>query len=428
MVDQWTLVRIGIWWFPFNLLWTALLTQGMQVRTEHLAPPDFKGEYLAVLTAAGAILSLLSQLVAGPLSDRHTGRWGRRRPFIALGVLCSLPFLFGFAWLSDFALVVLCFAGVQWFLNFGAPSCRALLPDLVPPERHGVASAQIGIWSLIGQILGMVGTGLLLSHKFWQWLGVSLTKQQAEAAGGQWLIVFVTMLLLLITALVLTLPDRPAETSPLSLWETIARAYRISLRDHADFAWLIASRFFINLGFYTAVPFLRWFLADSLQVADPAIATTTIGLLVTFASLLSLWVGGKLADKISKRTLCIASAAIAGVGGLIFVVAQSFVATLFPAVLFGIGSGIFGVANWALAVSLMPKHEGGKFFALFQLAITFPQVFCGVWGGLVGGAVNRALGEGVGWRVVFVLCIALMFLGTMLLLKVREPKTLQSRL
>ncbi|MFN3421483.1 MAG: hypothetical protein ACK40X_07160, partial [Armatimonadota bacterium] len=94
MADMWSLVRLSVWWLPFNCLWTALLTQGLQVRVEHLAPPEAKGGALATLTAAGATLSLLSQMIAGPLSDRCSHPLGRRRPFLLAGTLLALPFLF----------------------------------------------------------------------------------------------------------------------------------------------------------------------------------------------------------------------------------------------------------------------------------------------------------------------------------------------
>jgi MFS family permease len=145
-----------------------------------------------------------------------------------------------------------------------------------------------------------------------------------------------------------------------------------------------------------------------------------LGLLVTIVSVPSVLIGGKLADRMSKRKLCIIAAIFAGVGGLLFVAATSFAMTKLPAILFGAGSGVFAVANWALAVNLMPKGEGGKFFALWQFAFTLPQVFGPAISGKLGDFVNAALGSGVGWRAVLLLCVVEMLAGAILLLKVRE--------
>ena len=76
MTDAWTFVRLSIWWLPFNCLWTALLTQGLQVRVEHLAPPEAKGGALATLTAIGAALSLASQVLPVHSATNVPTLWG----------------------------------------------------------------------------------------------------------------------------------------------------------------------------------------------------------------------------------------------------------------------------------------------------------------------------------------------------------------
>lgn len=417
MIDAWTLIRLSAWWLPFNCLWTALLTQGLQVRVEQLAPPEAKGGALATLTAVGAVLSLASQVISGPLSDRCSHPLGRRRPFLLAGTVFALPFLFGFVWFENFWLVALSFASLQWFLNFAAAPARALLPDLVPREKHGIASAQIGLWSLLGQVAGMIAIGILLSPTYWRKLGFAFER---EIWGLRFFALSVAALLLVASILTATLPDYPSPKSSQPPSQAIVSAYRFAPKEHPDFFWLLVSRFLLNMGFYTAVAFMRWFLADTLGVEDPAKATMELGLIVTVASVPSVLIGGKLADKMSKRKLCIIAAIISGVGGLHFVFAPNLTATKFPALLFGVGSGIFAVANWALAVSLMPKGEGGKFFALWQFAFTLPQIVGPAISGKFGDLVNVAFGRGFGWRIVLSICVAEMLAGAVLLTKVRE--------
>jgi len=68
----------------------------------------------------------------------------------------------------------------------------------------------------------------------------------------------------------------------------------------------------------------------------------------------------------------------------------------------------------------MLKGEGGKFLALWQFAFTLPQVFGPAISGKLGDFVNAALGSGVGWRAVLLLCVVKMLIGAILLLKLRE--------
>ncbi len=424
MADLWTFIRLSVWWFPFNCLWTALLTQGLQARVEQLAPPEVKGGALATLTAAGAMLSLLSQVVTGPISDYCALSFGRRRPFLLVGTIFALPFLFGFVRFESFWLVVISFALLQWFLNLAAAPTRALIPDIVPPEQHGVASAHVGLWSLLGQVTGMVAIGTLLSPENWRKLGFGYDKVTVEVLGLSWFVAFVSVLLLLTATLTATLPDHPSPKSLNPFFQTLVDAYRLSFKEHANFLWLLASRFLVNLGFYTAVAFMRWFLSDTIKVEDSAKATMQLGLIVTLVSIPSVLIGGKLADKMSKRNLCVVSAIVAGVGGLLLVFSQNFTMVLLPSVLFGIGSGIFAVTNWAWAVNLMPKSSGGKFFALWQFAFTLPQVFGPAISGKVGDLVNIAFGSGFGWRIVLLICVFEMLAGVTLLLRVKETKAI----
>ena len=411
LTERGKFLRLSLWWLPFNALWTALLTQGLQVQAEHWASPA-KGSALSLLTGLGALSSLLSQFLSGPLSARCRHPLGRRRLFVLMGALLALPAFWLFAFAPSFPFVVLSLVLMQWWLNWAAAPMRAWLPDVVPPHRHGIASAHVGFWSLGGQVIGMLSIGFLLSPAFW---GTS-SRLQAEALGLRWLMAGSAIGFLLATLFALSLPDRSASLQ-------VARPFLAdwgSVCQHPDFLWLLASRFVINLGFYTAVAFLRWFLADTLQVADPARGTMVLGLLVTVASVPSLWLAGRWADRFSKRALCLSSGVLCGVGAMGIAFASHFAQTFLPALLLGIGTGAFGVANWALAVSLMPPGEGGKFFALWQLAFTLPQVFGPSLAGVIGDAGNRFYGAGVGWRLVLIGCVLLMMLGALLLLCVRE--------
>lgn len=178
MTERNQFLRLSVWWLPFNALWTALLTQGLQVQAEHWASPA-KGSALSLLMGLCALSSLFSQFLSGPLSDRCRHPLGRRRPFVLMGVLLALPAFWLFAFAPSFSFVVLSLVALQWWLNWSAAPMRAWLPDVVPPQKHGIASAHVGFWSLGGQIVGMLSIGLLLSPSFW---GTS-SRLQAEVLG-----------------------------------------------------------------------------------------------------------------------------------------------------------------------------------------------------------------------------------------------------
>jgi MFS family permease len=148
--------RINYWalsafWLGVSVHWAAFLTIAMQARVNDLAPLEQRGLYLAWLAAAGALISTIVELIAGPISDRCTSPMGRRRPFILWGTLLSLPFVVLFMTTQSFALLILHFVAIQLFLNWANGPYQAVIPDYVPVHRHGLASAYMGMMTLVGQ-------------------------------------------------------------------------------------------------------------------------------------------------------------------------------------------------------------------------------------------------------------------------------------
>src|SRR4051812_15484264 len=89
---------ISSYWFATNFLWGALLVIMLPHEIKVLVP-NYRAEALGLFTGAAAVVALIVPLLIGALSDRCTSRWGRRRPFIAAGVVVNLVGL-AFMWAS----------------------------------------------------------------------------------------------------------------------------------------------------------------------------------------------------------------------------------------------------------------------------------------------------------------------------------------
>lgn len=122
---------------------------------------------LPILWIAGPIAGLLVQPIIGEWSDRTTGRWGRRRPFMTAGAVLTAAALVtmanaGTVWEAAFALWLLTFS-----INIVMEPFRALMGDLAPAEErdHGFAM----------QVL-FIGAGAVFASAlpwiFVHWLGV----------------------------------------------------------------------------------------------------------------------------------------------------------------------------------------------------------------------------------------------------------------
>ena len=82
-IAAYTLASFG---YFLVILMPSLFSLAYKVQT---VAPAQKETILGVVVGVGALVNILVMPVFGVLSDRTTLRWGRRRPWLVLGVLIS---------------------------------------------------------------------------------------------------------------------------------------------------------------------------------------------------------------------------------------------------------------------------------------------------------------------------------------------------
>jgi len=86
-------VKITIFGFALTALWGSLHSIILPLRLLDFVVDSQKNTYLGLLTFTGLLLAMITQPIAGAISDRSSFDWGRRRPFILLGATLVLLFL-----------------------------------------------------------------------------------------------------------------------------------------------------------------------------------------------------------------------------------------------------------------------------------------------------------------------------------------------
>ncbi|MBD3350587.1 MAG: MFS transporter [Candidatus Lokiarchaeota archaeon] len=108
------------------------------------------------------IIAILLQPYFGDLSDRLKSKYGRRTPFLLIGIpiagfsMFFMPFAIA---LSTWWTILLSFIGLVLVFNIGMALYRApvvaLMPDLTPSAHRSMANVIINLMGGIGKIIGM---------------------------------------------------------------------------------------------------------------------------------------------------------------------------------------------------------------------------------------------------------------------------------
>jgi MFS family permease len=393
-VNNGTYARLAALWFGLQFVWGAVLAVSLQSRSSALAPADGLRAY-ALIAALGALVGTLAQLASGPLADRVFARCGNRRAFYAAGIVLAVPALGWFYLAPSYAQLVGAFFVLQIGMNVVGGPYAAIVPDYVPFERSGAASAWMGTLQSVGNAGGLLVAGFIAN--------------QGVVAG---ILAFGLVVAWLITA---------RATQGLAS----DRAAREPFRVGHDFRTLVASRMAINFGFYTLLGFLFFFVEQSLGTPAADVRTRTALLFLTFtlANVAGAALGAKPADRYDKRAVVLAANAVVAVGLLLLAAAPNAAIAFAAAGIAGVAWGTYFIADWALACTVLPRGAMASAMSVWNIAATVPQIVAPALTTPIVERVNAAL-PGAGPRVAIALAIVEFTVGAVWLY--RLPKGLRS--
>jgi MFS family permease len=345
------IMQLSAYWFAISAIW-GTVTLFLQRRMEDLVPKDVTGTAYGAVTAAGALVAILVQPTIGSISDYTTSRWGRRKPYILMGAFFDVIFLAGLAtsqsYLSVFAFVCL----LQLSSNTAQGPFQGFLPDLVPAKQVSFASAVYGVMNVVGKVGGIIlaAVGQATGNFTISLIGVGLL--ELSIAVGT--VAFVD-------------EGRRAPSREGRSWLNIARsAWGLDILKERNFLWLVASRLFLLLPIVGLLEFENFFLQRSLGLNDREAAfwNSAASVAVAVSYVAAAYPAARLSDRIGRKNVIYAAAAIAAVGLLGVTLSPTpLVATLFIAVL-AIGGGSFFAVDWALMTDIIPKVTSGRFMGI----------------------------------------------------------------
>jgi MFS family permease len=395
------LATLGMWMGCLTPL-QVMLPQQLQDIT-----PGHKILALALVSAAGAVASVIATPVAGALSDRTTGALGfgrlrgRRHRWTLVMALLSAIALVVLASQRSVVGVALLWVLFSGFQNGEYASLSAAIPDHVPVRQRATVAGWVGMPQALGLVLGTVLVVDVFTIDTWPGLT------------SGYLTLAVLMLGLAIPFVLLT-PDHPLDAGHRETL-TVRRllsSYWISPRRYPDFGWAWLTRFLASLAIAMGTLYLLYFLRDGVHYAHPAQGLLILIVIYTVCVVLTAIVGGIVSDRMGRRKAIVTmGGALMGSAALLLTFAETWPAALVAAVLFGSGFGAYLAVDQALITQVLPAAaDRAKDLGIINIAIVAPgAVGAALAGGLVsiggyptlfaGTAVVAALGSVLVWRI-----------------------------
>jgi MFS family permease len=369
-------------------LWIALITpiaSTMALKVAAIAPGDKQAD-LGLITALGAIVTLLTAPVAGAISDRTTSRFGMRRPWIIVGSSVGLVGLLTIGATQSIVVVAIAWACTGFAMNFAMGALTAWIPDHVPELQRGRVSGYTDLAQQVSVIFGIIIANVALSSG----LGTFGTFLVPSVIGFVLMILFA----LIMKDRVLS-PNLRQELHISILW----KSFYFSPRKSPDFTWSLASRFFVIFGFSFFSTYQVFFMMDRLHLDAKAVlglqSITGIVTVVGIGGAATL--SGIISDKIRRRKAFIYVAGVLLAGGSFVLAFTHSIPTLFLAVsIISVGVGIYFSVGLAVAVSVLPDRDlqAARYLGVYNMATALPQAFAPALAPLIlaigaGGSSNN---------------------------------------
>ena len=400
------LFQISLYWFGINSIMGGLGVV-VQKQVPALVPADLLGPALAFQSIVTMIMACLIQPTVGAISDYTISRWGRRKPYIAIGATLDVVFLVGVGLSNSYVALVAFMILVQFSSNFAQGPFQGYVPDLVPPRQVALASALVGVMQTLGFVVGTVVITFGVAND--EYLLPLLFLGLIELATAIGTIVWVR-------------EGRRARNRAGRSWPQIARsAWATDILAEKSFLNLVISRllFFAGLnmllGFYLIFMQFTLLMPNSEQALWINVTTGSVALLTMISTIPS----ARISDRIGRKPVLYAACAIGAAGMLIAAVAPTVQVFVLGAVAIGIASGTFLAVDWALMTDIIPKAASGRYMGISNIAVAAGGPLASV----IGGALLFALTTGVvvpplGPRAAFAAAIVLFFLAGFFLTRV----------
>nr|ABZ06485.1 putative PUCC protein [uncultured marine microorganism HF4000_010I05] len=401
-----SLLKLSAFGFGMIGLLLAMDTVILPVLVLEVSPESLKNTYLSVIGLAGLIVAGAVQLFIGRYSDRTQSPLGRRVPFLIWGCGMVCLGLVGIGFAQSLVVLLLVWLFIQANLNVAYGPYQALIRDLVPIHRIGVASSIKILSDGAGSLFLIVVAGRLIERTggpdfiSWKWITLAI-------------IAVVLMSSTVITSI--TVRARESATELTKRLSGLVKQPAEGL--HPQLRRFLLSRLLIITAITAFPTYGLFFLSDSIGVDNPAQSLTNMIPAVGGAFVLAVYPAGWISDRVGRKPVILTGAIGASAGAAWMILANSAGDVMITASLMGASIGILMSSNWALANDLGTSGKEGMHMGIVNLSTTGGAASSKLMGPGID-LLNR-ISDGRGYDALFITTSTLFILGALLLMPLR---------
>lgn len=354
-IAVYALAMFGIW-MAINL--PASVTLALRISE---IDPEGKTTSYSIAAGVGTLTAVLANPFFGRLSDRTRSRFGRRRPWIVVGLIGTSLGAAVIAFSNSFPMLLIGWVLMQAFVNSAIAATLAIVADRVPDSQQGLVGSLSGAAASASMVIGVF---------FIQAFPTSILAQIGLP---------VALALVFAGALLAIFKDDAPAAEPLPPFRAkeFFGSFFISPRQEPDFSWLLLALFLLSCGFGVVSTYTVYLLQDQIGTPETELANAITmayvipGVVAFVIGPIAGWVG----DRLGRRKPLLMMSAISGVAGMVVIATSTTVGQFFVGVTLvtGVSAGIMMGTYIAFGIATMrDKLASARNLGVVNIALTLP--------------------------------------------------------